>query len=139
MSSHLQKTGSILLAFLLLFSTLSFRVDMHFCRDHLVDLSFTRKAATCGMVSSNKSPAGCVMAAMNCCRDVEVIIQGQDDLQLSADTIALEITSHTAVPSPLFHVNLPRLIGAPRNQFFREYSPPPLIRQVHLLNQTFLI
>lgn len=140
MKSLFKQTTATALAFVLLFSTLSFRVDMHFCGDHLVDFSLTRKAATCGMeFSKAEGPGVCPMAAMQCCTDEVFVVEGQDDLITATDVSSPEQPpvsfAFSCVPPfpPVAYLPLAA------DNSFGEYSPPPLIRRVHLLYESLLI
>ena len=126
------------MALLVLFSTMSFSMDMHFCGDMLVDFKLFQEADTCQMAMNMTSMdmAGEDMD-MQCCSDVELLVTGQEDLQLSFDELSLEqqsfIVAFTIAYSNVF-------IGIDKYPIpFKEYSPPLLIRDVQLLDQTFLI
>jgi hypothetical protein len=126
------------MAFLVLFSTMSFSMDMHFCGDTLVDFKLFQEADTCAMAMDMPSMD---MAEddmeMHCCSDVALVVPGQDDLQGTFDTLSFE--QQTIVIAYTFaYLNLfeeADLQPIP----FKEYSPPMLIRDVQLLDQTFLI
>jgi len=128
------------MAFIVLFSTMSFSVDMHYCGDHLVDFSLFDKVDTCVMkAEKTKSSSECAVMEMemDCCSDVEIIIEGQDDVKVTFDQFTFEqqvfITSFVYSYINLFE-------GFDKNVIpFKDYSPPPLIRDIHILDQTFLI
>ena len=138
MKETLRKITSILMALVVLFSTLSFSVDMHYCGDHLVDFSLFDKVDTCTMKAGiSKSSSACAVMAMDCCSDIEVTIEGQDDLKIAFEQFTFEqqlfITSFVYSYINLFE-------GLDENVVtFKEYSPPPLIRDIPILDQTFLI
>ena len=91
MKETLRKIASILMALVVLFSTASFTVDMHYCGDHLVDFSLFDKVDTCLMKAGmSKSSSECAVMDMDCCSDVEVAIEGQDDLKVSFDQLTLD-------------------------------------------------
>jgi len=126
------------MALLVLFSTMSFSMDMHFCGHSLVDFKFFQKAETCGMAMDL---SGMDMVSddleMPCCSDVEVVVPGQDDLQASFDVLSFEqqtfVLAYTYSYAQLF-------IGVEEHHIpFKEYSPPLLIRDIQVLDQTFLI
>ena len=75
---------------------------------------------------------------MDCCSDVEVVFEGQDDLKVvSFDQLSFDqqLFVTTFVYS---YINL--FEGFDGNIIpFKDYSPPPLIRDVQVLDQTFLI
>ncbi|MGB5645575.1 MAG: hypothetical protein WBM55_00540 [Muriicola sp.] len=138
MNETVRKIGSLMMALLVLFSTMSFSMDMHFCGDSLVDFKFYQKAETCGM--SMDMPMRDMMSddmEMHCCSDVEVVLTGQDDLQLSIDQFSFEqqtfILAYTFAYIYLFDKVNDQPIP------FKEYSPPILIKDVQLMDQTFLI
>ncbi len=128
------------MALLVLFSTLSFSVGMHFCGDHLVDFSLFESGDTCMMkAESEASSSSCEMMAMktDCCSDVEFVVEGQQDLKLSFDQLSFDqqvfVTSLAISYVGLYEGTAENAI------FFKDYSPPPLIRDVQILDQTFLI
>lgn len=128
------------MALLLLFSTMSFSMDMHFCGDHLVDFSLFDKADSCAMMSvAPKTSTDCAMIEldMDCCSDVQILVEGQEDFKVSFDqlTFGQQVFITTWVYSylSLFEEGHNSAPG------YREYAPPPLIRDVQVLHQTFLI
>ncbi len=140
MKEALRQIASVAMALLVLFSTMSFTVDMHYCGDRLVDYNFFETADQCAMNASPSETPGensVVEMVMDCCTDMEIVLEGQDDLKISLDQLTLE--QQTFVSTFLYaYVNLFKgndkcIIS------FREYSPPPLIRDIQILDQTFLI
>ncbi len=140
MKEAFSKIVSLFMALIVLFSTMSFSVDMHYCGDHLVDFSMFDKVDTCMMKAEmSKSSTNCMVTEMDmdCCTDVEVVIEGQDDLKISFDQFTFD--QQLFVASFVYsYINL--FEGLEENSIpFRDYSPPPLIRDVQILDQTFLI
>jgi hypothetical protein len=128
-----QKFGANILAFLVLFSTLSFSVDMHFCGRTLVDLELFEKAQGCGMTMEDGT-----QSAMGCCSDHEVVVAGQEDLQLPpVFGIALPAVY---LPSNQIPTRITLFSGFERKAVnFKNYIPPPLIRDLSVRYQVFLI
>ncbi len=128
------------MALIVLFSTMSFSVGIHYCGDHLVDYSMFNKVDTCMMkaeISKTSSSCQIMEMEMNCCSDIEVIIEGQDDLKISFDQLNFDqqlfVISFTSSYLNLFEQADENVIH------FKDYAPPPLIWDVQILNQTFLI
>lgn len=134
MKAFAQKTGSVLLAFLLLFSTLSFTMDMHFCGKTLVDFEIFHEAEGCGMSMDDS-----LMTEMGCCSDVEIAVFGQDDLKFPQwDSLKAPLQVFVAAAAAY----LPQLLAwEPDAAFipFKEYSPPLLIRDLPVNYGVFLI
>lgn len=120
------------MALLVLFSTVSFTVDKHFCGKILVDQAVFSEAKTCGMHADDSSEA-----EDTCCDEEKVIVEGQKELKISFDDLDLEqqvflsafsfsylelFDGEQQTETPLFH-----------------YKPPLLVYDIHLLDETFLI
>jgi len=142
MKEALHKVTSIVMALIVLLSTMSFSVDMHYCGDHLVDFSMFDKVDTCMMkAEKSKSSSSCEIAEMetemNCCSDIEVTIEGQDNLKISFDQLTFDQQQFVFS----FAYSFVSLFEAADEYItpFRDYVPPPLLRDVQILDQTFLI
>jgi hypothetical protein len=119
---------SSLMALLVLASTVSWTVDKHICMGRVMDISLFSHADDCGMdMDMEKS----------CCDDESFTVQGQDDLKISFEKFDLDqqvfLVSFVQTYFQLFHVD------SEEPNSFNEYNPPPLIRDVQVLDQTFLI
>lgn len=136
MHSALHKLGATLLAFMVLFSTMSFSMDMHFCGKNLVDFKLFQEANTCGMEMPGMEMEISGMEN-HCCSDLALVIPGQDDLQGSIDTFTPEQQAFfiAFAYSYLLLLSDTEVRADP----FKDYAPPPLIRDVQVLDQTFLI
>ncbi len=140
MKQRIKQITATLLAALLLFSTFSFHIDLHFCGDHLVDLSLTGRAVTCAAVLNTKDTSGtCPMAAMECCTDEAIVLQGQDELQGYTADYSLDHTAYFIYPNPTVTSHLVPVLAKSGHSIFVDCSPPPLIRKLHLLHNSFLI
>ncbi|RRQ49474.1 hypothetical protein DZC72_02360 [Maribacter algicola] len=140
MKDVFHKIVSITMALLVLFTTTSFSVDMHYCGDHLMDFSLSGDVERCMMqpqISHKMANCAMVEMKMDCCSDVELSAVGQDDLQISFNQLSFDkqlfITSFLDTYSCLFETRHQEKVH------FKDYSPPPLIRDVQVLDQTFLI
>lgn len=119
------------MAVLVLFSTVSFTVEKHFCGDNLIDVAIFTEAKKCGdnmELTSKKS----------CCKDEVEVVKGQDELKFSSFedldfSQQVFITSFAIVYSNLFE-SLPKQIIP-----FKDYSPPNLVVDIQVLDQVFII
>ncbi len=127
----------MVMVFVVLFSTLSFTVNMHYCGDTLVETAVFHKAKGCGMEMQKPSTEGCAITKKNCCENRQLVVDGQDELQLQVDTISLDqhlfIASFVYTYSNLFE-------GLDNNvSSYEEYKPPLVIRQLYKIDETYLI
>jgi hypothetical protein len=138
MKQFLHKTMSFLMAFVVLFSTLSFTIDMHYCGDRLVDTSLFGKAKGCGMeLQQSKSQKDCSITKKNCCDEKQIVIEGQDELKLSLDNMTFDQQLFVATFIQTY-VNL--FEGLETNIVpFNGYPPPLIVKDIQQLDEVYLI
>jgi len=137
MKQVFHKIMSLLMAFVVFFSTLSFTVNMHYCGDTLVDTAIFHKAKGCGMEMQKPSTEGCAITKKNCCDDEQLIVDGQNELQLQVDTISFEQQLFVA---SFVYTYISLFQGLDKNiSSYEEYKPPLVIRQLYKIDETYLI
>lgn len=137
MKQVFHKIMSSLLAIVVLFSTMSFAIDMHYCGDILVETAVFHKVEGCGMEMQNSQTKECSITKKSCCTDEQLVIDGQDDLQLSLDTISFDqhifITSFVYTYISLFE-DLEENVT-----LYTKYNPPLVVKDIFKLDETYLI
>jgi len=138
MKKIFHKISSFCIALLVLFSTLSFTVESHYCEDILMDTSMFGNFETCGMeVQKSSSSSDCDITKKECCSNEQLVIEGQDILKTFFDK--LEKEQQIFVVSLIHsYIHLYQSKEADTT-LFKDYSPSPLIRDFQVLDQTFLI
>jgi len=139
MKKVFHKILSVLMAFVVLFTTMSFTVDMHYCGDSLVDFSLFTKAEGCGMEKAQpaKSCENPSMTEKSCCTDKQIVKEGQDDLKTSFNKLTFEQQTFVAT---FFYTYINLFEGLDENIVpFKDYSPPFIERDVQTLYETYLI
>ncbi|WP_394749906.1 HYC_CC_PP family protein [Spongiimicrobium salis] len=136
MKKVLHQITAAVMAILVLFSTLSFTINSHFCGDTLVDSTLFKEAKTCGMQMHEKDSSSKSM--MDCCSNEQEHVEGQDELQLSVvDTLSLEqqlwVFSFTYTSYFFFEEK------TPKKTILREYPPPLIVKRIYQLDETYLI
>ena len=139
MKHFIHKCMAVFMATVVLMTTMSFTLEMHYCGDSLVDFSFLHQVESCGMekaqVITNCETS--TVSEKSCCTDKQLIIEGQEDLKVSFDYLTIEqqvfVASFTFSYISLFE-------GIESNKvLFVDYSPPFVKQDVQVLHQTFLI
>lgn len=121
-----------------LFSTMSFSVAMHYCGDTLVDRAIFKTAEGCGMETQNvPDSSDCNVIKKSCCSDEKRVTEGQNELKIPLNTLSFKqqlfAVSFIYTYSNLFDV-------PEENRTLPQGHPPPLlVRDIHILYQTFLI
>ncbi|MCK5400275.1 MAG: hypothetical protein KAJ28_01465 [Flavobacteriaceae bacterium] len=138
MKAFFKNIASVFLAFLVLFSTMSFTISEHYCGDVMVARSLFSKAESCGMDFQKQSQnEGCNILKKNCCKDVVKQFEGQDELKISFDKLTLD--QQIFVASFIYsYLNLFEALEEKPNAF-NDYPPPLIVRNIHKLDQVYLI
>tara|TARA_R110002012_G_scaffold82449_3_gene208328 strand:+ start:8834 stop:9256 length:423 start_codon:yes stop_codon:yes gene_type:complete len=138
--SFFSKIISFFLAALILLSTSSFTVDMHFCCNKLVDMSLIGKAKVCAeKVQKKKEPTKqcTTLQEKDCCSNQSFVKTGDETIKKA-----------NIVPEPETLVFLNTFFYSYINLFeglddkvifFETYRPPLLSTDIIILNETFLI
>jgi len=137
------KIISLGLALVVLLSTMSFAVAKHYCGSLLIDVSLYTAAKTCGVEAMTSSYQEEVPLSFeskvlkrSCCKDENVMHQGQDELQSSWESL----DSTPQLWGSFFTYYNTLFEGWNNNNVpFQEYRPPLLFKDLQLLNVTFLI
>ncbi|MBU3822065.1 hypothetical protein KO566_08340 [Flavobacteriaceae bacterium XHP0103] len=132
------KIMSMLMAVVVLISTMSFTIDMHYCGDKLVAATLFKKGETCGMeMQKQDTSSECSIVKKNCCSDEQLLVDGQDDLQLTVNKISVDqqifLLSFTYAYHYLFQPEEAKAVS------LSQYPPPRIVKQIYKLDETYLI
>lgn len=137
MKQIFHKIMSLSMAVVVLFSTMSFIIDMHYCGDSLMNIAVFHKAETCGMEMEKPATKSCSIADKNCCDDEQTVVSGQDELQVAFNKITFEkqlfFTSFVYSYLSLFE-------SVDKNETsFEDYKPPLVVREIYKIDETYII
>lgn len=138
MKQLFRNIASILMAFVVLFSTMSFTYSEHYCGDFLVDTALFSKAESCGMEIEKTSPnKDCSIKKDNCCEDIVKQIEGQSNLKIDFSKLTFE-QQKLVVAYTYSYLNLFESIET-KIDTFEDYSPPLVDKDISVLYQVFRI
>ncbi len=124
------------MAMLVLLSTVSWTVDKHLCMGRVMDISLFTEADDCDMEKAMVAMGNETMDN-HCCDDESFTISGQDDLKLTLTDLELE---QQVFLFAFTHTFLNPTASLEEHCVPHQGYPPPLItRDIHLLDQVFLI
>ncbi len=128
------KISAVVLSFIVLFSTMSFTIDKHFCGETLIDVAYFGKADDCGMkmkVDQQK------MKKKKCCKNETEVIESPTFDKEKITTVTPE--NITFVIYHLYsYINIFQEISIEK-EYYKDFSPPDLERDIQVLYETFLI
>ena len=132
----LHKGLAISLTVLVIFSTLSFSVEKHYCGVNLVDVAISFGGQIVQKdCFGNKLPA---FTKSSCCKDVIEFIEGQEVIQ-NNNIKDFEITNYHFFAAFVCAYN-DRFESLPRHAVFHDdYAPPKLVVNRTIEHQVFLI
>ncbi|WP_083253430.1 HYC_CC_PP family protein [Flavivirga aquatica] len=132
----LHKGFSAILALLVLFSTVSFTIEKHFCGDVLVDVSIFTEVEKCAMEAYEIALEK--ITKIPCCKDKIDVVKGQDELKMSSfDDLDLEQQRFIIV----YTYSYTNLLEYLQKEIIphKDYSPPNLVTNIQVLDQVFII
>ncbi len=118
-------------------ATMSFTLNAHYCGATLVETALFHKAEGCGMEMQKPATEDCSITKKNCCSDEQIVIDGQDELQLQVDQISFE-QQLFLVSFVYTYANLFDSTGTTK-PFYKAYEPPLVTAQIFKLDETYLI
>lgn len=123
------------MATLVLFSTLSLTVEKHFCGGELVEVAvFSNLDKCCGDKESDKSSE---TIEASCCKNQLEVIEGQNELKLNSSIELKQNIEYFVISFFTAYVNL---FEEDENiTSYNHYRPPIVVKNIHVLNETFLI
>ncbi len=139
---------TLLLAFLMFFTSTGLSLDMHYCQGQLKSISFIGKAKSCHEKESHckKHKASCQSLNQNtkessdnsCCNNKTVTVQlDVEYIDAQAPTIDLNSFQFLVAYTNVFVVK--NNIYSTSTIPFQNYKPPLLTRDIPVLIQSFLI
>lgn len=138
MREVLHKIISIAMALLLLLSTVSWKVEKHYCMGRLMDVALFTDVETCGMdmpMSMTEENLG--KTKNSCCDDEVVFVDGQDQLKITFNDLDIK---HQSFLIAFAHSYLDLLQDLKEQPVPHEQYPPPiLVEDIQLLDEVFLI
>jgi len=125
------------MATVVLFSTLSFTVDMHYCGDVLVDTAIFSEAESCGMDMHNSTSDEETVTKDSCCSETVISIDGDEEFNTTFEELTFE--QQTFVATFVYtYINLFE-VSEDNSTSFLDYSPPLVVKDILLLDEQFLI
>ena len=137
MKVFIKKISATILSLVVLFSSMSFTIDKHYCGETLVDMSFFGEADRCGMEGMKMNSDASKMKKKKCCKDETIVIESStfDKEKL----IILEHVDLEFVFSYAFsYISLYQDIAIEK-EYYKDFSPPDVEQDIQVLHQTFLI
>ena len=132
----IHKVFSVALSFLVLASTLSLTIEKHFCGGILVDVAVFTEVKKCGDTVTNTDSAE--VLKKSCCKDEIDVFNGLNKMTTNSFEDLENIQKKILFAYIVSYINL--LEYEPNLAILnKEYSSPILIKDIQVLDETYLI
>lgn len=136
MKNSFHKYMAVVLAFIVVFSTVSVTLTMHFCREKISAVTVLQNVKQCCDMGE-KSDATTHFSKKSCCSDIKITKDSQTEIQTQNTTLSL----HQKVFFTSFVTAYLSLFDNQTNQdvTFLDYSPPLVVKPIYKLDEVYLI
>lgn len=119
-------------------ASLSVTINKHYCGTNLVDISVVSKVESCCKIKIPVEDDTLKFSENRCCSNVSLFVEGFDNYPTITTTSDIS-TSVISVVMLSFYNSLELRLNSQLAPFNSTYRPPPLIVDVQVRNQVFLI
>ena len=137
MNTIVKKISTTLLSFIVLFSSMSFAIDEHYCGNNLMDVSYFGDADNCGSEEVTMNSSSSTVKQNNCCKNETTLLESSifnKDKFINLQHVDVEILLFKT-NSYLVNFNY----TATEIEYYSDFSPPDIAQDIQVLHQTFLI
>ncbi len=141
MKAFLKKISATILSLVVLFSSMSFTIDKHYCGETLVDVSYFGKADNCGMKGMKgmeMNPEDSVIVKKKkCCKDETIVVESSTfdkEKIISLQSTDIEFVFFYAYS----YINMYQDISLEK-EYYKDFSPPDIEQDIQVLHQVFRI
>ena len=137
MNTIVKKISTTLLSFIVLFSSMSFTIDEHYCGNNLMDISYFGDADNCGSEEVTMNSSSSSVKQNNCCKDETTLLESSifnkekfNNLQhVDAEVLFFKANSYLGTYKDI----------AIEIEYYTDFSPPDIAQDFQVLHQVFLI
>ena len=133
--SAFTKIVSTIMALTVVLASFSFSIEQHFCGSNLVDVSVFSKTESCCCPPLKEGSLQ--LKKKSCCSNISILFEGFDNYQNAISTEIL--TAPIFVETPAIQIPVAYVFETTRKVPYTNYNPVPLITDIQVRDQVFLI
>jgi hypothetical protein len=123
------------MAFAVVMASFSFKIEKKYCDSNLIEVSvISATASSCCVVAKDGQLK---LANKPCCSSLSLVVEGFNNYQLLFSTSLYLISALEIIPSIELPVEF--ILVTTVKHYYTNYNPPPLIADIQVWNQIFLI
>lgn len=136
--SMFTKIMSVVMALTVVLASFSFSIEQHFCGVSIVDVSIFSKIESCCTTSDlEKKDHSLQFTQTPCCSNISIVFEGFDNYQNAISTEFFTVPVFVATSS--VQISVEYLFETTTKVPYSYYNPPPLITDIQVRDQVFLI
>ena len=133
MNTIVKQISTTLLSFIVLFSSMSFAIDEHYCGNNLMDVSYFGDADNCGSEEVTMNSSSSSVKQNNCCKDETTLLESSIfnkekfiNLQhVDAEVLFFKANSYLGTYKDI----------AIEIEYYTDFSPPDIAQDIQVLHQ----
>ncbi|MCB0408855.1 MAG: hypothetical protein KDD29_01475 [Flavobacteriales bacterium] len=134
----MKKLLAIILSCIILVMSMGFTISSHICGGERVEtvIGIANADVSCGMEKEDRTYSNGERIKSNCCQDEFQLVKMEEDYTQQYDKVEF----NKGFVAVLFTIVFDLFSSEASQEFFySDYSPPPLVRDIPVLIQSFLI
>jgi hypothetical protein len=129
------KIVSTLMAFAVVMASFSLKIEKKYCHSNLIEVSVISATTSCCYVLAKDGQLK--LAKKPCCSSLSLVVEGFNNYQLLFSTSLYSLSTIEIVQSIQLPVEF--IFETTVKHYYSIYNPPPLIADIQVWNQIFLI
>jgi hypothetical protein len=129
------KIVSTLMAFAVVMASFSLKIEKKYCHSNLIEVSVISATTSCCYVLAKDGQLK--LAKKPCCSSLSLVVEGFNNYQLLFSTSLYSLSTIEIVQSIQLPVEF--IFETTVKHYYSIYNPPPLIADIQVWNQFFLI
>lgn len=133
----MNKVLAVILSLVVLITSMGFTISSHICGGKRVETAFSlmKTDVSCGMEKEEKTYSNGEQINSNCCQDEFQLVKVEEDYMQQYN----KVEYNKEFVAVLFTVVFDLFSLETHEGFYSDYSSPPLVRDIPVLIQSFLI
>lgn len=129
---------SFFLALLIFGTRVGYALNVHYCGDHIAEISLAYTPENCGMESDKEdtNPLKTGFSKKSCCKDDTLLFQNHEPQKVQLEAALKVINFNAKFPLPVYNLDLKPISVA--ETLFNWDPPPPQIDKLFLAQQSFV-
>lgn len=125
---------STVMAFAVVLASFSFKIEKHYCGSNLVEVSVISTPESCCVFASDDAAQ---LNKKSCCSNLSLVVEGFNNYQSALSSAFPSLATFVVVST--LEIPVEFIFETTTKHHYSSYNPPPLIADIQVRDQVFLI